>query len=97
METTIVSWGYIGRMEKKTETTIVYRGFIGRMEKNTGNYCSGFRVKGFRAQGSPSSKVSSYLMMDVVLGTIPENASELQSKLPKGGCIGNYYGGHQGG
>ena len=33
METTIVYWGYIGRMEKKTETTIVYWGYRGRMEK----------------------------------------------------------------
>ena len=33
METTIVYWGYIGIMEKKTETTIVYWGYIGIMEK----------------------------------------------------------------
>ena len=26
METTIVYWGYLGRMEKKMETTIVYEG-----------------------------------------------------------------------
>ena len=33
METTIVYWGYIGKMEKKMETTIVYWGYIGKMEK----------------------------------------------------------------
>ena len=32
METTVVYWGYIGRMEKKMETTIVYWGYIGIME-----------------------------------------------------------------
>ena len=29
METTVVYWGFIGRMEKKMETTIVYWGYIG--------------------------------------------------------------------
>ena len=33
METTIVYWGDMGKMEKKMETTIVYWGYIGRMEK----------------------------------------------------------------
>ena len=32
METTVVYWGYIGRMENKMETTIVYRDYIGIME-----------------------------------------------------------------
>ena len=29
METTIISWGSIGRMEKKMETTIFYKDYIG--------------------------------------------------------------------
>ena len=39
METTIVVWGYIGIMEKKTETTIVIWGStnIGIIEKEHGN------------------------------------------------------------
>ena len=34
VETTIVSWRYVGIMEKKMETTIVYWGYIGILEKN---------------------------------------------------------------
>ena len=32
METTIVYWGYIGIMEKKTETTMAYWGYVGILE-----------------------------------------------------------------
>ena len=35
METTLVYWGHIGRMERNMETTTVYWGYIGRMEKKT--------------------------------------------------------------
>ena len=33
MDTTIIYWGYIGKMEKNMETTIVYGGYVGIMEK----------------------------------------------------------------
>ena len=32
METTMVDWGYIRKMEKNVETTVVYWGYMGIME-----------------------------------------------------------------
>ena len=40
VETTIVSWGYIGIMEKKMETTIVNWGLYWDNGKENGNYYS---------------------------------------------------------
>ena len=40
METTIVYWGYMGRMENKMETTIV--GLYGDIGEENGNYYLGF-------------------------------------------------------
>ena len=42
METTTLSWGYIGIMEKTMETTVANFGYIGIMERN-GGYYSGSR------------------------------------------------------
>ena len=38
MKTTIVCWGYIGRMEKNMETTIVYWGYMGLGQENGNDY-----------------------------------------------------------